>query len=149
MHDTRAKGLIDRQRPVKPKEGRLFQERLKYNPFWMLVACQLVNLTTWVQAEPAFRSILSRYLVPEGLAAAEPEALFDVLRPLGLWKRRAEMLPRFARAWLQNQPKRYNDVLKLPGCGKYASDSWAIFIDGKTDVEPNDGKLNWYISNRR
>ena len=27
-----------------PPRGRLFQERLNGHPFWMLLACQLVNL---------------------------------------------------------------------------------------------------------
>jgi hypothetical protein len=37
----------------------------------------------------------------------------------------------------------------MPGCGKYAADSWAVFVEGRTDVEPDDGKLNWYIDRRR
>ncbi|KKK75781.1 hypothetical protein LCGC14_2870280 [marine sediment metagenome] len=37
----------------------------------------------------------------------------------------------------------------LPGCGKYAADSWAIFMEGRLDVEPNDGKLNWYLDKER
>jgi len=50
-----------------------------------------------------------------------------------------------AKAWLQGRPTCYDDVLKFPGCGKYAADSWAIFVEGRTDVEPSDGKLNWYL----
>ncbi len=134
---------------AEPPEGRLFQERLHHSPFWMLVACQLVNLTTWRQAEPAFRWVLARHLTPGNLAAAEPGALHDALRPLGLWRRRAIILPRFARAWLQEEPRRYDDVMGMPGCGKYAADSWAIFVEGRSDVEPRDGKLNWYVDRQR
>lgn len=141
-------GSTDR-RVEEPLEGRLFQERLHHSPFWMLVACQLVNLTTWKQAEPAFRSILARHLTARALAAAGPASLHDALRPLGLWRRRAIVLPRFARAWLRAEPRRYDDVLRLPGCGKYAADSWAIFVDGRLDVEPCDGKLNWYVDRQR
>jgi len=133
-----------------PKKGQLFQERLKYNPFWMLVACQLVNLTNWEgQAEPAFQYILARHLTPESLAEAEAETLHEILKPLGLWRRRAITLPKFARAWLQGKPECYDDVLKMPGCGKYSADSWAIFVDGRLDIQPNDGKLNWYIDRRQ
>ena len=131
---------------VVPLEGRLFQERLKYNPFWMIVACQLVNLTQWGgQAEPAFRWLLATYLTPEALADADPEDLHEAMKPLGLWRRRSTMLIRFAHAWSQGRPTCYDDVLKLPGCGKYAADSWAIFIEQRLDVQPKDGKLNWYI----
>lgn len=132
-----------------PPRGRLFQEYLWRQPFWMLVACQLVNLTTWEQAEPAFLWIRRTARRPIGLAVAGPTDLHDVLRPLGLWRRRAIILPRFARAWLQRRPVSYDDVMRLPGCGKYAADSWAIFVEGRSDVEPRDGKLNWYLDRQR
>jgi len=109
----------------------------------MLVACSLVNLTTWEQAEPAFRRL--RTLGVEGLAAADPSSLHDLLRPLGLWRRRSVGLVRLAQAWLRSRPTCAKDVERLPSCGKYAADSWAIFVEGRTDVEPTDGKLGWYL----
>ena len=136
-------------RTAEPADGALFQERLRYSPFWMLVACQLVNRTTWGQAEPAFRHILARHLTAGDLASARPEDLHDALRPLGLWRRRAIVLPRFARAWLRRRPTCYDEVMDMPGCGKYAADSWAIFVEGRSDVEPDDGKLEWYLDRRR
>ncbi len=132
-----------------PPEGRLFQERLRFNPFWMLVACQLVNLTHWRQAEPVFRQLLATYLTPEVLARAAPGILYETLRPLGLGRKRAATLIELARAWIDGPPGDYDGVLGLPGCGKYAADSWAIFVEGRTDVEPDDGKLSWYVRQRR
>ncbi len=131
-----------------PPRGRLFQETLRRRPFWMLLACQLVNLTTWEQARPVHRWIMSHFMIVD-LADAEPDMLHEVLRPLGLWRRRAIIIPRFASAWLHGRPRTYDDVLRLPGCGKYAADSWAIFVTGRSDVEPNDGKLNWYLDRMR
>jgi endonuclease III len=131
-------------RVVAPKRDRLFQESLRRRPFWMLVACSLVNMTTYEQARPALRSIMSRHTI-RSLAAADPASLEDDLRPLGLWRVRARRLPLMASAWLRDRPRRAKDVLSLPGCGRYAHDSWAIFLDGRTDVEPDDGKLNWYM----
>lgn len=130
---------------VRPPRGRLFQETLRHSPFWMLVACQLVNLTTWEAARPAFGHLVVRYLAPTGLAVADPEDLQLPLRPLGLWRRRALTLPRFADAWLQAEVRTYDQVLRLPGCGRYAADSWGIFMEGRTDVRPADGKLRWYL----
>ena len=132
-----------------PPRGHLFQERLKYNPFWMIVGCQLVNLTHWEAAEPVLQHLIRTYTVPDKLACTRPEELFHCLRPLGLWRRRATMLPRFADAWLQGRPRDSKDIMKLPGCGKYAGDSWAIFMEGRLDVEPNDGKLGWYLEKMR
>ena len=131
-----------------PPRGSLFQERLVGHPFWMLLACQLVNLTSWEVAQPVFSRLLARYLTPDNLAAAKPEDLHDLLRPLWLWRRRSITLPKFASAWLQDRPTCYDDVLKLPGCGKYAADNWAIFVEGDLTVQPNDGKLNWYLQRK-
>ncbi len=138
-----------RTKIAAPPEDRLFQERLKHNPFWMLVACQLVNLTTWKQAAPVHRWLVATYLGPEGLARAQPNELERVLEPLGLFRRRAVSLVKFANAWLLCRPREYDDVMALPGCGKYAADSWAIFVEGNLDVEPRDGKLNWYLDRRK
>lgn len=57
-----------------PPHGHLFQERLGRNPFWMTVACQLVNRTTWEQAEPAFRWLRSNYPDAAGLSRAAPRS---------------------------------------------------------------------------
>lgn len=132
--------------PVAPPRGRLFQEDLRTDPFWLLVACSLVNLTTWEAAEPVYRQLRETYVDATGLAAAREEDLHDTLRPLGLWRRRSKSLVRLANAWLQGPPTRAKDVLSLPGCGRYASDSWAIFVDGRTDVAVDDGKLGWYLT---
>ncbi len=131
-----------------PPRGRLFQETLRRRPFWMLVACSLVNLTTWEQARPALREMMDRHTI-RSLAEADPSTLHGVLRPLGLWHVRSERLVKMARAWLRERPKTYNDVMRFPGCGKYAADSWAIFREHRYDVEPKDGKLNWYLDRVR
>jgi endonuclease III len=135
--------------PRAPRAGRLFQEDLLADPFWMIVACSLVNLTTWDQARPAFEWLRRRYVAPSVLAAARPEDLHDALRPLGLWRRRAISLVRLAQAWVRSPPKTSQDVMKLPGCGKYAADTWAIFMDGQTDLNVTDGKLWWFLDQLR
>lgn len=131
--------------PRAPKDGRLFQEDLLRQPFWMLVACQLVNLTTWEQAKPAFAWLRRNYRDEHELAGAFEEDLHVPLQPLGLWRRRSSILLKFANAWIENPPKSYDDVMELPGCGKYAADSWAMFVEGRRDVQPKDGKLLWHL----
>jgi endonuclease III len=124
----------------------MFQEYLRNDPFWMLVACQLVNITTWEkQARPAFEEIRRRYGSPAELARAKPEELHGVLRPLGLWRRRSVSLVRMARAWVDLRPTTHGEVRRLPGCGKYASDSWAIFVENQEHVFPTDKKLREYL----
>lgn len=128
-----------------PPRGKLFQEELRREPFWMLVACALVNKTTWEQAEPAFLTLRKRWPTAEKLAKARPSSLEPVLRPLGLWRQRAARLPLLARRFLESPPTSAKDVLMFPTCGHYASDSWAIFIERRTDLNPTDGKLAWYL----
>lgn len=136
-----------------PPRGSLFQESLHPFPFWMLVACQLVNLTTWEQACPAFLFIAKLAWFIDGdynssvlrVSLADPEDLHEALRPLGMWRKRAEGLPRFAGQWLRQPPSTREDVLNMHGCGKYAADSWSIFVERRFDVSPQDGKLGWYL----
>lgn len=144
-------GRVLRARPWagdEPEAGELFQERLRETPFWMLVACSLVNLTTWRQARPALDRLMADYPTPEALSRARPDDLHDALRPLGLWRRRAVSLVRLAARWLEVDPAHVK-IESLPGCGKYAADSWAIFVEGRTDVDPTDGKLTWYLQQLR
>lgn len=115
----------------------------------MLVACSLVNLTTWDVARHAFEWLHCEFYTPRELAMAKEEDLHEALKPLGLWRRRSKSLIRLANAWLLSPPKSYLDVLELPGCGKYASDSWAIFMEGRSDVQASDGKLLWHLEQLR
>jgi len=132
--------------PKAPPDGVLFQEWLASEPFWMLVACSLVNLTTWEQAKPAFAWLRRSYAGEHELACAHEESLHGPLRPLGLWRRRSALLVRMADAYLARPPATSADVLRLPGCGRYAADSWALFVERRYDVHPKDGKLLWHIA---
>lgn len=113
----------------------------------MLLACVLVNRTTWEQARPVFKQIVQSYTI-RTLAEADPDSLVITLLPLGLWRQRSRSIPALARAWLEARPTCAADVQGFPGCGKYAADSWAIFVDNNLNVEPDDGKLNWYLERR-
>ena len=112
----------------------------------MLVACSLVNLTTWDQARPAYEWLRRRYVVPSVLAVACEADLHEAMRPLGLWRRRSSILIRLAQAWVHSPPQTSQEVRSLPGCGKYAADAWAIFMERRSDVDATDGKLLWHLS---
>lgn len=135
------------QTPDRPVQT--FQEVLVNEPFWMLVGCSLVNLTNWKQAKPVFETLRTKYRGAGSLSHANTEELEVLLKPLGLFRRRASSLKKMARAYCKTPPRTSEDVLKLPGCGKYAADSWAIFIEGRTDVEPKDGVLIHFLKKER
>jgi len=140
---------LRRRRVDPPPRGKLFQEDLLDAPFWMLACCQLVNLTNWEVAEGVYLLLRDRYRDELGVASAAEENLEPILRRLGLSNRRAKSLVGMARAWAARPPVTASDVLGLPGCGRYAADTWAIFIENRTDVDPTDGKLNWYLDELR
>ncbi len=129
-------------------KGVLFQESLCDEPFWMLVACCMVNLTRWQQAEPIFEQLRIDYPTVEELAVATMDDLERRLQPLGLYKRRSVSLSNLAKVWSEDGPvETAEEVKRLPGCGKYASDSWAIFVEKRRDVVPTDIELITWLEN--
>ncbi len=125
--------------------GSTFQEDLQDDPFWMLVACQLVNLTAWKTARPVFDAIRARWANPYELSQAPIGDLEDLLRPLGLFRRQSYSLRAMAECWLLRPPHTRFDVERLPGCGKYAADSWEIFQEGNLGAKASDRKLLAYL----
>ena len=126
-------------------DDRLFQEDLRIEPFWMLVACVLVNVTRWTQARPVLDGIRARWPTATDLAAANLSEVEQVVRCLGLGRHRSEKLVGLAAACSRGEPRSRGDVLALPGCGAYAADSWEIFVLGRRDVAPTDRSLLSYL----
>lgn len=66
--------------------------------------------------------------------------LGDLLRPLGLQNRRAQTLRKLTEDYLAGKPPE-----RTHGVGQYALDAWAIFVEGRTDVDPSDHWLRPYL----
>lgn len=117
----------------------------------MLVGCVLVNRTRWAQAKSVHAHLVRRYGSAPKLADADIGYLTNVLLPLGLSTARARSLIDLAKIWRRfgggwhRRHYRAEDILKLPGCGRYAADSWAIFIEGRRDVRPTDKRLLYFL----
>ena len=130
--------------------GPIFQQWLKHEPFWMIVACMLVNMTHWKQARPVFdwmRQEDESNKDPNWFLTVDREWLEEHIECLGFVKRRSNNLISMAEAWIKNPPETRDDIMDLPGCGKYAADTWSIFIENRTDVNPTDKDLRWYMEN--
>jgi len=127
---------------------RLFQEDLRKEPFWLLVGCVLCNRTKWSQAEPVFEEIRHRWPTPRVLAEANEGDLMLIVKPIGFQNRVVKII-QLAATWTYAKIHRIRitteTVGKLPGCGRYAQDSYAIFIEGRKDIEPEDLKLREYM----
>lgn len=127
----------------------VFQERFVSKPFWMLVGCILLNRASWTQAHVPHAGLRIRWPTPLALAEADPDDVERVVRPVGLARQRARRLIEFAAAWVEREPKTRSDVLAMPGCGPYAADSFAIFVEGRIDLAPSDHHLAGYLERVR
>jgi len=125
----------------------LFQEELFQEPFWMLAACQLVNRASWARARGVLDEVRRRWPGQTYLALADLWELTDAVRPLGFQRQRAINLVSMAQAWANcpDESRGRVDVLRLPGCGRYAADSWEIFVLGRRDVEVTDKRLRQFL----
>ena len=68
--------------------------------------------------------------------------IVERLRPLGFYNRRANTIIRFTHEYINKQ---FKHISELYGIGKYASDSYEIFIKGNNNVEPTDKILLRYL----
>ncbi len=127
---------------------RLLQEQLWDNPWKIFVCCIFCNLTKRVQAEPYFWKVLKRWPHPEHLAKADFFELVELIKPLGLSHRRAKALKQMSYDYTHKKWR--DDPTTLYGIGKYGSDAYMIFCEGKwKETEPKDGALvnyrNWLL----
>ena len=103
-------------------------------PWRVIVSCALLNRTTGNQVRQVVSEIFARCRNPGDMLTAE---LTDLLRPLGLYNRRAALLRRLTQDYLDGVPPAL-----CHGVGQYARDALMLFVDGRTDVDPSD---HWLV----
>jgi methyl-CpG-binding domain protein 4 len=123
----------------------LLQEKYRDDPWKVLVVCILMNKTGGDQACPVAARIFERYPDAGSLASEDPEKLHDLLRPLGLWKKRSSTLVRFSKEYALWD---FEDPSELHGIGEYGADSYRIFVEGNLNTFPNDKELKRYLIQR-
>lgn len=127
--------------PPKSPFG-LIQEELYKDPWKVLVSCVFCNLTRRFTAEPIMRKFFDLYPTPQDAMNAQEDFLADLLKPIGLSKRRAKTLVTMSREYLE---KNWSEPIELYGIGKYGNDAWKIFCTPAwKDAQPKDRALNWY-----
>lgn len=124
-----------------PKYG-LIQEKYWPDSWKILVCCLCLNLTTRKQMEPVVEVIFQRWPDAKSLSEADDAELTEVIRSLGMWKKRVNTLKKMSAQYHEGK---WTDVLQLHGVGKYASDAYRIFVIGEwRNVEPKDHALSDY-----
>jgi len=120
----------------------LIQERYFPDRWKMLICCLMLNLTSYKQVLPIIDGFFERWPDPDAASKADEQEMKEYLKSLGMYNKRSKTIIKMSKQFLDG----FTDPKQLHGCGKYASDSDAIFYQGKwKEVVPNDGALKRYI----
>lgn len=106
-----------------------------------MVAVIMLNQTGRKQVKRVLPEFLQRWPTPERLLKARIEDIQDVVRPLGMWNRRAMTIFRMSLDFLTWDGE---NAKKLHGIGRYGDESYRIFFKGE-HFEPQDKELRAYL----
>lgn len=121
----------------------LFQERYRDDP-WKLLCCVIcLNLCTGTALEAVHGELFKRWPTALHMTLADPSELENVLRHLGMQRKRSRALIRMSTYWSFLWDG--GNPLDLPGIGKYGRDSYEIFVRGNSRVSPTDKELRKYL----
>lgn len=123
---------------------RLIQEDYLDDNWKMLVCCILLNQTTNQQVRKVLPDLFSLISNPETAIKISPYLIQSVIRSTGFSKIKTERIVAMSRKWLEG----FKEVQELPGIGRYASDSWKIFVEKNYNLEVTDKKLKLYLEER-
>lgn len=121
----------------------IIQQEFQHDPWKMLVGCIMLNQTSNKNVRQVIYSFFDRWPTPQSVVDANPEDICYHIRPLGFYNRRTSTLQRFSREYIE---KTFDRASELHGIGKYADDSYEIFIKGNLNVNPTDKILIRYLA---
>lgn len=140
--------------PINDGRG-LMQERLRHRPWALLVGCVLYNMVHGERAWLILSTLLTRWPEPADLVAEHRRQPFGVeeelermLTPLGLQRVRARRVVDLTYAWHASSVDVVSGrvrVESLPGCGRYAAESFELFVKGRLMSRSVDKELRRYI----
>lgn len=109
---------------------------------WHVAICSiLLQRTRRVQMRDILAKLFAQYPTPSELAKAGEE-LYDLLRPLGLYRTRARQLSRLSLFWVEGG---WNELRELPGVGTYIADCVGLFCFDDRELESDDRVLRAYV----
>lgn len=132
---------------------RLLQDIYRDDPWKVLVSCIMLNCTRREQVDGIRDEFFKRYPNPAefvGSAQADPDSLKRLIAPLGFVNVRSLRLRAMSYEYMMmasaaGRVPTSHEVMSFSGCGEYARDSYAIFVEGRTDVMPADKELRKYL----
>jgi endonuclease III len=121
----------------------IIQQEFQHNEWQMLIGCIMLNQTGNKNVRQVIYSFFDRWPTPQSVVNADPDEIREHIRSLGFYNRRTTTIMRFSHEYIV---KRFNNACELYGIGKYANDSYEIFIKGNLNVEPTDKILIRYLN---
>jgi adenine-specific DNA glycosylase len=108
----------------------------------------MLNQTHFRQVRRIIWSFFDRWPTPQALASADQSQVAEHVKSLGFGNRRSASLVRMAQQ-IASDPGWMARPQDLHGVGRYAMDSWKMFIERRPmDVQPTDKELlryqRWY-----
>ena len=119
----------------------MLQEIYQHDEWKMLTCCMLLNLTNRKQVDTVRDELFKKYPTPKDMMNANHRELANILKPLGLYNRRATSLRLMSAGYIDG----FKSVDELYGIGQYAKDSWEIFQNNNRKIKPTDKVLQEYL----
>lgn len=112
-----------------------FPWRRTNDPYIILISEMLLRKTTARQVSGIFEKFFARFPSVKALAEAFEEEIGELIKPLGMEHKRATLLKRLANELIRSYkgavPASQEDLLKLPGVGRYAANAVLCFAYGR------------------
>ncbi|XP_065916625.1 methyl-CpG-binding domain protein 4-like isoform X3 [Dysidea avara] len=98
--------------------------------------------TTGKKAIPVLKEFLAQYGSAEVTMKSDEQQISQLMEPLGLHHKRAQILMKFSKEYLTYN---WEYPIELFGIGKYGNDSYKMFcVPEWNEVTPSDYMLNRY-----
>lgn len=131
--------------PYNLLQEELWKEKTIDWEWKILVTCMMLNQTSAKQVRGVMRSFFERYPTHMDASCSIFREMEDLLRPLGLQNRRTKSIRKMSAEYLSLFTSHWHDVSELHGIGKYASDSWKIFVTRELVDDVKDKELRHYV----
>lgn len=120
----------------------LLQEIYRPDEWKIFVCCIFLNQTTRLQVDRVRNEFFSRWPNAKAASLADPNEIKHVIQSLGLSNKRSISIIKMSVDFME---KDWKEPTELYGLGKYAQDSYDIFIRGKNIRNPADKFLKKYM----